>query len=58
MNNANFKALEWSEYRGYRYESDSNGNVCIFDQYTNYLTAVLTVQEADDYVDSLNVIRS
>lgn len=47
----NFKALDWSEYKGFRYEADANGRVCIFDQYTNYITTVDTVEEADQYVD-------
>ncbi len=50
---ANFKALDWSEYRGFRYEADANGRVCIFNQFTQYLVAVETTAEADAFVDAL-----
>lgn len=49
----NFRALEWAEYRGFRYEPDSNGRVCVFNRYTEYLNAFETTEEADDFVDKL-----
>lgn len=57
MEIANFKALDWSEYRSYRYEADCNSRVCIFDRYLQYLTAVDSTDEADRYVDELERVR-
>lgn len=50
---ADFKILEWNEYRGFRYEADQNGRVCIFDRTAQYLTAVETTRDADAFVDAL-----
>lgn len=47
----NFKAMDWNEYRGYRYEADENGAVCIFNRFMRYLTTQSTVQQADAFVD-------
>lgn len=55
MQHANFKALDWAEYKGYRYEADRNGRVCIFDRFTQYLTTVDTTAEADRFVDEYEV---